>query len=109
MCGMAESADGRCFYQVKTLASDGSNPLDWKQRHGIETRRFVSPISHHWLASEQKAMWKTRFCFSEAKIGRIRGRLLLARMQIALAFAKIESALLAHENWKKSSQRPNSK
>jgi hypothetical protein len=93
--------NGRCLFKTETVASHGCGSVERQQRNRIEISLNLPCQWDHWLAQALSFARKARFHFPQATPCRIRRRLFLAWLPVALPDAPDKSAILAKQDFTK--------
>jgi hypothetical protein len=101
-----QSTNGRHLFQTQTLASHGCHPVKRQQRHGIEIGFNPSLARNQGLAQAPPIAGQSGLHFPQAAPCGLCGRLLLARLPLALPDAQISKQLLETKNRPEQETRP---
>jgi hypothetical protein len=101
--------NGRCLFKTKALASYGFHSVGRQQNHGTEIGVNPSRPWNQRLAQAPSIAREARLHFSQAPPRRVCGRLLLARLPVALPDAPRQPEILARKDFTKRRERPRDK
>lgn len=87
-------ANGRCLFKKETLAGDVRNPVQGQQGHGSKTGLDIPLLPDQRLATASATAREAGFRISASAVSRLRGRLFLARLPLALSDAEGQLAIL---------------
>ena len=96
---------GRRILKGEAIAGNGGNSFVRKSTYRIGDSEAFQVAWRHGLASKTAPRWQTRFRLSQAKGCRIRRRMFLAWVSVALSDAKIARQLLEAKNCTKQAAR----
>ena len=97
---------GRCVHQEEALPDHGRHPLPWQQSYRAKTGVHPPGRGHNRLAPPSVDHRPPRFRLPPRASLRLRGRLLLARLPLALPHASGKPPILATQD--RQQQRPRS-
>ena len=103
-CKVRLRINGRCHFKTETLASHGCHSVERQQGHRIEIGRNPSRSWNQRLAQASPAAGEARFYFPQTPPRRVCGRLLLARLPVALSKQVLRSGTSVGANYREASR-----
>ena len=105
---MVKEPCARCLQQEKTLRGYGGDSVEGQSGYRTEIGRYSSRLRYQGMAATGAPTGQARLRIPRIAPGGVRRWLFLARMQVALPYAKVAEGFLGAEDRQKQGARPGS-